>query len=667
MSSTFRRSSLPVRPTRRAVRRRAFPGVDRLEARELLTLFGQQLFPADYPWNQNIASAPVASNSTAIINNIISLYGNGRFHPDFGQDTHGNNPLYGIPFNVVHGKTQPMVHVVIGAYASESDVEDAPIPANAVLEGDNQNGPVVGLANRGDSHLIVWDEDNNIAYEFYNASRPSENTDGQWHAAQESVWNMNTETFRPLDWTSADAAGLAILPGLLRPDEALPVSQGGQGMINHAIRVTLQNKIILDQFLYPASHVANPGNTNAAVQPPMGARLRLKASVDISTLNPESRIIAQAMQDYGLIVADNGSNFFASGASDSVDANNNLTLTWDDNDIQDSTHGLKSLTYSDFEVVNLTPVVNGLSTSSGAAGSTVTVTGANFSGAAGRLQVLFGNTPATSVTVLDDGHVTAAVPAGTGTVDVRVQSGVTTSSDTENINNPIFGYGISAVTTADQFTYGGSTGNQPPTVAQPASATPNPVNATTTALAVLGADDGGEANLTYTWQATAAPAGASPAFSANGTNAAKNTTVTFNRAGAYTFLVTITDTGGLSVTSSVNVTVNQVFTTILVTPQAVTLVDRAQQQFTAQALDQFSQPLTVQPAFTWSKVSGIGSISKTGLYTAPTRGQGTAVVQAKASGKAGQATITIISRTAAAKLHSKKVHTAHPPHKRRHA
>ena len=160
--------------------------------------------------------------------------------------------------------------------------------------------------------------------------------------------------------------------------------------------------------------------------------------------------------------------------------------------------------------------------------------------------MLFGSTAATNVTVVDDSHVTAVVPAGTGTVDVRVQSGVTVS-DSQNIKNPIFGYGISAVTSADRFTYGGTTGNQPPTVAQAASATPNPVTGTTTSLAVLGADDGGEANLVYGWQATAEPSGASPAFSANGTNAAKNTVVTFNRAGAYTFKVTITDSGGLTV------------------------------------------------------------------------------------------------------------------------
>src|SRR5262249_187817 len=163
----------------------------------------------------------------------------------------------------------------------------------------------------------------------------------------------------------------------------------------------LQNNVILNQFVYPASHAANPGSTNTAVQIPMGTRLRLKASVDISSLDPESKVIAQAMQTYGVIVADNGSNFYATGASPSVDANNNVTVSWNGNDIQGWVHGLKSLTFSDFEVVNLAPVVTGLNASSGAAGSTITVTGQNFSGAAGHLQVLFGNTPATNVTVVD--------------------------------------------------------------------------------------------------------------------------------------------------------------------------------------------------------------------------------------------------------------------------
>jgi hypothetical protein len=428
--------------------------VEALEDRTVPTLLGNQLFPADNPWNQNIASAPVAANSGAIIN----AYGDGRLHPDFGQDTQSNNPLYGIPFNVVHGNSTPPVHVVIDASASESDIQDAPIPANAVIEGDMQNGPTIGLNNRGDSHLLVYDVDNNIVYEFYRASRPSVNTDGMWHADQESVWNLSTDTFRTLGWTSADPAGLLILPGLGRPDGGLPTSQGGQGVINHAIRFTLQNSVILDQFLYPASQTANPGNNAPSKEPPMGARFRLKASMDISGLNPESRIIAQAMKDYGLIVADNGSNFYFSGASYSVDTNNQFALTWDDNDIQDTVHGLKSLHFSDFEVVDLTPRVTGLSVSSGAAGTTVTVTGQNFACTAGQLQVLFGGTPATSVTVLDDAHVAAVVPAGSGTVDVQVQSGVTDPNGSSNINSPIFGYGIPATSASDQFTYGGGGG-----------------------------------------------------------------------------------------------------------------------------------------------------------------------------------------------------------------
>ena len=186
------------------------------------TILGSSIFPADNPWNQKISQTPVATNSAA----IISLIGNARFHPDFGQDYRNGGPLYGIPYNVVHGNSTPRVHVVIDAYANQSDIHDAPLPANPVIEGDMDNGPTVGLDVRGDSHMLIWDEDNNIAYEFYRASRPSENTDGQWHADSETIWDMKTNSFRTLGWTSGDAAGLPILPGLARPDEGLPVFPG---------------------------------------------------------------------------------------------------------------------------------------------------------------------------------------------------------------------------------------------------------------------------------------------------------------------------------------------------------------------------------------------------------------------------------------------------------
>jgi hypothetical protein len=616
------------------VARGAAPRLELLEDRTVPTLLGQSLFPADNPWSQKIADAPVAANSAAIISNITSLYGDGRLHPDFGQDYGTSTDLYGIPYNVVHGNTTVKTTVVIDAYSDESDLLAAPIPTGAVLEGDYQNGPRAGVDNRGDSHLIVYDVDNNVAYEFYRASRPSENADGKWHADQETVWDMTTNTFRTLGWTSADAAGLSILAGLVRPDEGLPTSQGGQGAINHAIRFTLQNNIILDQFLYPASHVANSGS-NASVQPPMGARFRLKANVDISQLNPQSRVIAQAMKDYGMIVADNGSNFFFSGASYAVDASNKLTLTWNDNDIQDTLHGLKSLHYSDFEVLDLTPVVTDLSVHSGSAGTSVTVTGKNFSGAAGHLQVFFGNTKATSVTVVDDGHVVAVAPAGSGTVDVRVQSGVTTGTNSQNYTSPIFGYGISAVSTGDRFTYGSSGGNQAPTVAQAAAATPTPVTGKTTSLSVLGADDGGASNLSYTWVSSGS---ASVTFSDNGTNAASTVTATFSKAGTYTFTVTITDAGGLSVTSTVSVTVQQTATSIVVTPGTATVRTRRTAAFKATAYDQFGDALNSQPTFTWTATGG--SISKTGLYTAPRR-IGTYTVTASAGGVKGTAKVTV--------------------------
>ena len=614
-----------------------------LEDRMAPALLGNQLYPSDHPWNQRITDAPVASNSAAIMNDIIADFGNGRLHPDFGQRYGDNSDLYGIPVNVVHGDTAGTVNFVIDAYPDESDLIPVPMPSSVVIEGDFQNGPRFGLNARGDSHLLIYDVDNNIAYELYRASRPNENGDNRWHADGETVWDMNTNNFRTLGWTSADAAGLSILAGLVRPDEGLPVSQGGQGVINHAIRFTLQNSVILDQYLYPASHTANPGNTNPSIQPPMGARFRLKAGVDISTLNPQSRIIAQAMKDYGMIVADNGSNFFFSGASASVDDSNNVTLTWDDDDIQDTLHGLKSLHFADFEVVDLTPRVTGLSVHNGNSGTSVTVIGQNFSGAAGNLQVLFGNAAATGITVIDDSHVQVTVPAGSGTVDVRVQSGVTTGPNPDNVNNTIFGYGISAVSAADRFAYGDTPpSNQAPTITSAASANPSTVSGKTTSLSVLGADDLGEANLTYTWAVVAKPSGAAdPSFSGNGSNAAKNVTATFAKAGAYQFQVTLRDSEGLSVSSSVSVTVVQSLTSIAITPSIIKLVVNRTVQFIATANDQFGERLVVQPTFFWSRI-GKGTIRQNGRYTAPAKPGGPYTILASAGGVSGIAKVTVV-------------------------
>ena len=457
---------------------------EQLEDRRLLTLLGQQIFPLDYPWNQNISNAPVAANSAAIISHIGSSI---PIHPDWGEDSasNGKAALYGIPYNVVDGKTTAKINVIIDNYPGESDIVPVPIPAGAVIEGDFQNGPNPNgggykAGQRGDSHLIVWDEDSDTAYELYGVTRPSDpklfpntngvelpHTDGMWHAAQETVWHMSTDDFRTLGYTSADAAGLSILAGLARPDEGLPVDQGGQGAIDHALRLTLPAGDVNPQYVYPASHMVDESQGSDNL--PLGARLRL---MDNTTVNdiingtsttpgmpPESKIIAQAMQKYGLVLADIGSAMYVTGTSASQNASNGIAQTWDMSDILAS-NGLTALTAADFEVVNLTPIVTGLSASSGAANSTILVNGQNFSGAAGQISVFFGSVASNSVTVLSDTQLSVLVPSGVGTVDVTVQSGVNESgnaNDNANVNAPIFGYGTSATSSADQFTFfGGS-------------------------------------------------------------------------------------------------------------------------------------------------------------------------------------------------------------------
>ncbi|HEY1788987.1 MAG TPA: IPT/TIG domain-containing protein [Verrucomicrobiae bacterium] len=444
----------------------------------LASLLGQQLYPPDYPWNQNISNAPVATNSAAI---IAHIGGTVRIHPDWGSDSpaNGNSPLYGIPYNVVHGNSTAKINVIIDNYPGESDIQAVPIPTNAVIEGDYQDGPnpygagySTNNLQRGDSHLIVWDEDNNIGYELYGTTRPADtnlfpntdgnelsHTDGKWHAAQETVWNFSTDNFRLLGETSADAAGLSILAGLVRPDEGLPASQGGQGAITHAMRMTLPGGDVNPQYIYPASHMVS--ESQSATRVPLGARFRLQNNLAVNTLisnmPPESQIVAHAMQQYGLILADIGSAMYVTGTSASENATNGINLVWNQNDIF-AGNGLAVLRASNFDVVNLQPMVAGLSASSGSAGSALTINGQNFSGAAGNISVFFGTNVAHSVNVLNDTNISVTVPSGTGTLDVTVQSG-TNETDTisdspgDNVNAPVFGYGTSALTNSDKFTF----------------------------------------------------------------------------------------------------------------------------------------------------------------------------------------------------------------------
>src|SRR5262249_43010149 len=254
--------------------------------------------------------------------------------------------------------------------------------------------------NTGDRHLLVYDQDNNVGYELFNAHRPSETADGQWHADAEAVWDYKKNSFRPAGYTSADAAGLPILPGLVRPDEVL-----GYAVINHALRFTVPPS--RNAYIYPASHQAGVNNT---AYPRMGERFRLKQSFDISSYSLANRVILQALKDYGMIVADNGSGWFLSGEP---------STRWDNSDL----HNLGSILGSNFEAVDLTPAVSGLGQTSGptTGGTVVTINGRGFSGAAGLAKVLFGTAAATNVTVVSDTQMTASAPAhAAGTVDVTV-------------------------------------------------------------------------------------------------------------------------------------------------------------------------------------------------------------------------------------------------------
>jgi hypothetical protein len=366
---------------------------------------GNQLFPSDNPWNQQITNAPVAADSATL---VASIGASSPLHPDFGTMYAG--AYNGIPYNVVSG-TQAKVNVVVDVYPNESDLLPIPIPANAIIEGD----PLPSSQNTGDRHMLVYDKDNNIVYETFGTYRPSEEPDNHWHAASEAVWDLSKDTFRTAGYTSADAAGLPILPGLVRPDEVLD-----QGKITHALRFTVPKS--RNTWVYPASHEA--GVNNAGL-PPMGERFRLKASVDISQFSAADQVILQALKDYGMIVADNGSAWFLSGAPSS---------RWSDDDL----HNLTQILGSDFEAVDLTPIVSSLGPTSGPAGTSVTINGLCFSGGAGMTQVFFGSTPATSIQVVSDTEIIANAPAGvSGTVDVTVQSP----------------YGTSKVVAGDRFTF----------------------------------------------------------------------------------------------------------------------------------------------------------------------------------------------------------------------
>lgn len=272
---------------------------------------GCPMFPADSFWHADVSKLPLDAKSSTYVSSIGSST---SLHPDFGT-VYAGAPN-GIPYTAVPG-TQTKVPVTFD-YADESDPGPYPIPPNAPIEG--------GPNSTGDRHVLVVDKDACKLYEMWNSWPQS---DGSWHAGSGALFDMKSDALRPAGWTSADAAGLAILPGLVRYDEV------AAGHIDHAIRVTVNATD--DRYIWPARH--KTGSTSYPSRPPMGERFRLRASVDISGFSPANQVILQALKTYGAIVADNGSSWYISGAPDS---------RWNDSDL----HNLTTLHGSDFEAVD---------------------------------------------------------------------------------------------------------------------------------------------------------------------------------------------------------------------------------------------------------------------------------------------------------------------------
>jgi len=255
-----------------------------------------RIFPQDNAWNRRVDTLPVLPGSAAT---VASIGATKTMHADFGSGLWNGGPI-GIPVTVV-GKAQPRSAVRF-EYATESDRGPYPIPANVKIEG--------GVAADGDRHAILVDRDACQLYELYALRR----TNARWTAGSGSIWNLRSNRLRPAGWTSADAAGLPILPGLARYDEV------AKGRIDHALRFTVSRT--RRAYVWPARHYAS--SLTDPVLPPMGARLRLRRDFDISGFPRQARVVLRALKEYGMILADNGSDWFVSGVPDERWSNDDL-------------------------------------------------------------------------------------------------------------------------------------------------------------------------------------------------------------------------------------------------------------------------------------------------------------------------------------------------------
>lgn len=278
---------------------------------------GIAIFPSDHIWNVPVDTLPVDDRSA----DYVSRIGTTRYlHPDFGSGLWEGRPI-GIPFNIVDSSV--IKQAVSFDYGDESDYGPYPIPSNPLIEG--------GSGSDGDRHLLIIHKDEHVLYELYAAGQQS---DGSWHAGSGAIFGLNGYSLRPDGWTSADAAGLAILPGLVRYEEV------AAGEITHAVRFTAPKT--RRAYVWPARHYAS--SITDASYPPMGQRFRLKSSFDTSGYPKQARIVLEALKKYGMILSDNGAAWYISGAPDD---------RWDNDDL----HTLQNVKGSDFEAVDVSSLI----------------------------------------------------------------------------------------------------------------------------------------------------------------------------------------------------------------------------------------------------------------------------------------------------------------------
>jgi hypothetical protein len=578
-----------------------------------------QIMPRDNPWNEDISNRPLLANSAAMMTTIRNQFSGNRQRAVLFQEMN----------YVLVPDTQPLANINFTLYYEDSDFNGGtspigryPIPTNQPVEAWPANGEELYAYQRmtgGDRHSITVQPGVGRYFETWLATLTS-NTPA-WEASNGAIFDLTSNAIRTPDGIgSGDAAGLPMFPALVRYDEIQ------RGVVEHALRLIVAHT--RDDHIYPATHDASVPRTTDPNVPAMGQRLRLKSSFAIpATWTPAERAVAVALKKYGAIMADNGNFFSMSICPDDRWAPG----TWDHFQTGAATDFLD---ISNFEVIQTT----GPSEGPRSAGAPTVAAGADQNVALAVGATLSASATGTGLSHLwslyDAAHApgtaTFANPTALATTVTFSAAGSYTlmirSSDA--VHTPAYDAVVITVTTVPAGT---------PPVLGSASATPSSVTGTTTSLAVSASDDGGEATLTYTWQATGP---GTVLFSPNASNAAKVATATFPAPGSYTLTVTVTDAGNQTVQGTVPVSVVRTATTLVISPGTTTLEPGQSQLFTAIERDQFGAGMPGPVVATWS-VNGGGSIAGDGVFQAGSVTGGPYTVTAQSPPRSANAALVI--------------------------